>query len=110
MALDQSKYISIDLGPSSPALPRAGKKRPPVKDRQSGKSCLLLSSFILVFVRICHKPSPYTLAHPQINIVSEHFIHSGTWKFIFWAVLIAIALGGWFMTNPNKHENKAAEE
>ncbi len=35
----------------------------------------------------------YTLAHPQINIVSEHFIHSGTWKFIFWAVLIAIALG-----------------
>ncbi|MDI5791528.1 hypothetical protein PO124_33715 [Bacillus licheniformis] len=26
------------------------------------ESCLLLSSFILVFVRICHKPSPSAMA------------------------------------------------
>ncbi|ATH95271.1 membrane protein [Bacillus glycinifermentans] len=52
----------------------------------------------------------YTLAHPQIHIVSEHFIHSGTWKLIFWAVLIAIALGGWFMTNPKKQEKRAVQE
>lgn len=70
----------------------------------------LETSAFLIVGWVGVKLTLYTLAHPQINIVSEHFIHSGTWKFIFWAVLIAIALGGWFMTNPNKHENKAAEE
>ncbi|WP_410489188.1 TerC family protein [Bacillus changyiensis] len=50
----------------------------------------------------------YTLAHPQIHIISHHFIHSGTWKLIFWGVLIAIAFGGWFMSNPKKQQNEAA--
>lgn len=40
----------------------------------------------------------YTLAHQDIAVVSEHFIHSGTWKLIFWGVLAAIAVCGWFMS------------
>ncbi|MDK2599045.1 hypothetical protein QO179_04060 [Bacillus stercoris] len=40
----------------------------------------------------------YTLAHRDIAVVSEHFIHSGTWKLIFWGVLAAIAVSGWFMS------------
>ena len=40
----------------------------------------------------------YTLAHPDINIVSKHFIESSTWKLIFWIVLVAIAICGWFFS------------
>ncbi|WP_226668407.1 TerC family protein [Metabacillus litoralis] len=44
------------------------------------------------------KLSLYTLAHPQINVVSKHFIESPTWKLIFWIVLAGIAIGGWFLS------------
>lgn len=40
----------------------------------------------------------YTLAHPEIGIVSKHFIESATWKIIFWIVLIGIAISGWFLS------------
>lgn len=44
----------------------------------------------------------YTLAHPEINIVSKHFIESPTWKIIFWIVLAAIAVCGWFLSKEVK--------
>ncbi|MFY4776819.1 TerC family protein [Metabacillus sp. RGM 3146] len=40
----------------------------------------------------------YTLAHPQISMVSKHFIESGAWKISFWIVLAAIAAGGWIFS------------
>lgn len=52
--------------------------------------------FIVGWVGV--KLSLYTLAHPEIGIVSSHFIHSTTWKLIFWAVLIMIAILGWVLS------------
>ncbi len=49
----------------------------------------------------------YTLAHPDIELVSKHFIESATWKLIFWIVLALIAVGGWFLT---KNETELEEE
>jgi YkoY family integral membrane protein len=40
----------------------------------------------------------YTLAHPEINVISKHFIESATWKLIFWVVLAGIAVSGWFFS------------
>ncbi|MEC1791050.1 TerC family protein [Bacillus vallismortis] len=37
-----------------------------------------------------------TLAHEDIGILDHHFPHSTTWTLIFYGVLIAIALFGWF--------------
>ncbi|WP_273131203.1 TerC family protein [Metabacillus sp. HB246100] len=50
------------------------------------------------------KLSLYTLAHPQINIVSKHFIESPMWKLIFWIVLAGIAIGGWFLSKETEIE------
>jgi YkoY family integral membrane protein len=44
------------------------------------------------------KLSLYTLAHPEIAVVSKHFIESVIWKLIFWIVLAGIAIGGWFLS------------
>ncbi|MCY7767556.1 MULTISPECIES: TerC family protein [Bacillus] len=52
----------------------------------------------------------YTLAHQDIAVVSEHFIHSGTWKLIFWGVLAAIAVCGWFMSGAKKQPEGAQNE
>ncbi|MGM0948782.1 MAG: TerC family protein [Bacillota bacterium] len=52
----------------------------------------------------------YTLAHNDIAIVSEHFIHSGTWKLIFWGVLAAIAVSGWFMSGKKQQEGTQNEQ
>ncbi|MGE6631118.1 TerC family protein [Bacillus sp. NPDC077027] len=48
----------------------------------------------------------YTLSHPAIGVVSSHFIHSTTWKIIFWTVLIGIAAAGWFLSNPSRNRAK----
>lgn len=37
-----------------------------------------------------------TLAHPSLGVIPEAFPHSTAWKFIFFGVMIAIALWGWF--------------
>ncbi|MCY8786879.1 hypothetical protein MOD87_00970 [Bacillus inaquosorum] len=37
-----------------------------------------------------------TLAHEDIGILDHHFPHSTTWTLIFYGVLVAIALFGWF--------------
>ncbi|CAN2249201.1 TerC family protein [Bacillus vallismortis] len=46
-----------------------------------------------------------TLAHEDIGILDHHFPHSTTWTLIFYGVLIAIALFGWFAP-----ANKAAKK
>src|SRR5699024_11947434 len=40
-----------------------------------------------------------TLAHPDVAIISETFVHSTTWKLIFYIGLVSIALAGWFLSN-----------
>lgn len=36
-----------------------------------------------------------TLAHPNVQILDEHFPHSTPWTIVFWTVLIAIAVIGY---------------
>ncbi|PQD95005.1 hypothetical protein CYL18_11780 [Pradoshia eiseniae] len=49
-----------------------------------------------------------TLAHPSVGIIDEHFPHSTVWKAIFWAVLLAIVVIGWFVSG--KSANKQVGE
>lgn len=32
----------------------------------------------------------YTLAHPKIGVVPEHFVHGALWNIIFWSVMVII--------------------
>jgi YkoY family integral membrane protein len=46
-----------------------------------------------------------TLAHGDVGILDHHFPHSTSWSLIFYGVLIAIALIGWFA--PVKKQSQA---
>ncbi|KHE67481.1 TerC family protein, partial [Halobacillus sp. BBL2006] len=50
-----------------------------------------------------------TLAHPNIQILDEHFAHSALWKIIFYAVLVIIAALGWFLS-PKKDPEEQEED
>ncbi|MFG6113975.1 TerC family protein [Halobacillus sp. MO56] len=39
------------------------------------------------------------LAHPNIQVLDEHFAHSTLWKVIFYSVLVLIAAAGWFLSS-----------
>ncbi|MFD2923498.1 TerC family protein [Halobacillus naozhouensis] len=47
-----------------------------------------------------------TLAHPSIQVLDEHFAHSTTWKLFFYAVLVLIAAGGWFLSGKKSEPQK----
>ncbi|MBS4207819.1 TerC family protein [Bacillus sp. FJAT-50079] len=44
------------------------------------------------------KLTVFTLSHPQVQILNEHFPESAGWKMTFWIVLIGIAAGGYFVS------------
>lgn len=48
-----------------------------------------------------------TLAHEDIGVLDHHFPHSTGWTIVFYVVLVAIALIGWFAPSnkPSKAEN-----
>lgn len=52
----------------------------------------------------------YTLAHEELGIIPADVIHSAAWKIIFWAVLAAIAVCGWFMSGAKQIESGAESE
>ena len=54
------------------------------------------------------KLAVFTLAHPEVAMLDEHFPESKVWKFIFWGVLLIIAVGGYFLSG--KKAQKTAEE
>lgn len=39
-----------------------------------------------------------TLAHKNVGVLPQHFPHSTGWMIVFWGVLIALAVGGWFLS------------
>lgn len=39
-----------------------------------------------------------TLAHPNIQVLDDHFAHSLGWKLTFYIVLVVIAVLGWFLS------------
>ena len=46
----------------------------------------------------------YTLAHPKVAIISEHFPESTFWTVTFWTVLIGIAVGGYLVSRKKAQE------
>ncbi|MGM7701822.1 TerC family protein [Pseudalkalibacillus sp. Hm43] len=51
-----------------------------------------------------------TLAHKDIGVLDHHFPHSTVWTLIFYGVLIAIALLGWFAPTKNKESQENYSE
>jgi YkoY family integral membrane protein len=48
------------------------------------------------------KLAVFTLAHPEIGILNQHFPESTGWKLTFWSVLILLALGGYFFSGKKR--------
>lgn len=48
-----------------------------------------------------------TLGHEDVGIIPEAFVHSTEWKIIFYSVLVAIALAGWFFSKDKKIHQEA---
>lgn len=72
------------------------------------KPGLEIAAFLIVgWVGV--KLSVYTLSHPQLAILPEGFAKLPEWKITFYAVLVLIALGGWFLSKEKK-ELPSAEE
>ncbi|GAE34846.1 TerC family protein [Halalkalibacter akibai] len=44
------------------------------------------------------KLAVYTLSHPALGVIPEAFVKSPYWKITFYAVLVLIAVGGWFFS------------
>lgn len=61
------------------------------------KPGLEIAAFVIVgWVGV--KLAVYTLSHPALHVIPESFAHSTAWKATFYIVLVAIALGGWFLS------------
>src|SRR5690606_38654688 len=58
----------------------------------------LESAAFLIVGWVGVKLTVFTLAHPNVSILDEHFPESAAWKTIFWVVLIAIAVGGYLIS------------
>ncbi|MBS4193775.1 TerC family protein [Lederbergia citri] len=55
------------------------------------------------------KLSIFTLSHPNVAILNEHFPESPAWKLTFWIVLIGIALGGYLISKKKAvHKSRSA--
>ena len=66
---------------------------------------LEVAAFVIVgWVGI--KLAVLVLAHRDIQIISEQFVHSTLWKSIFYLGLVVIALSGWFMSNLGNKTSK----
>ena len=49
------------------------------------------------------KLAVFTLAHPEIGVLDVHFPESLPWKFVFWLILISIAVGGYILSTKKLH-------
>lgn len=56
------------------------------------------------------KLSVYTLSHPALGVLSESFAKSPQWKISFYAVLLLIAAGGWFLSKDKEEETVLKEQ
>ena len=65
------------------------------------KPSLEIAAFLIVgWVGV--KLAVFTLAHPEIGILHQHFPESTGWKLTFWMVLILLALGGYFFSGKKR--------
>lgn len=54
------------------------------------------------------KLAVHTLAHPSIHVIPHDFAESSAWKLIFYAVLLLIAVCGWFLSGSRQQAKEAA--
>ncbi|SES76880.1 integral membrane protein, YkoY family [Salinibacillus kushneri] len=47
-----------------------------------------------------------TLAHEDIGVLPHEFPHGAVWTTIFWSVLLATAIGGWFLSGRKPKEEE----
>ncbi|WP_046175216.1 TerC family protein [Domibacillus indicus] len=55
------------------------------------------------------KLAVFTLSHPSLAVLDEHFPESKPWKLTFWAVLLAIAAGGYLVARLKGPERNIEE-
>ncbi|WP_100330719.1 TerC family protein [Bacillus xiapuensis] len=55
------------------------------------------------------KLAVFTMSHPKIQILDEHFPESKPWKLVFWTVLVGIAIGGYLIARKKGPESQPAE-
>ncbi|MBE4908552.1 TerC family protein [Bacillus luteolus] len=55
------------------------------------------------------KLTVFTLSHPEVGVLAEGFAKSPEWKITFYAVLLLIAIGGWFLSKEKPEETKVQE-
>lgn len=77
-----------------------------VKLLQSRPGLEIAAFFIVGWVGV--KLSVYTLSHPALAVLPESFAKSPAWKLTFYAVLILIAVGGWFLSKEKKEMSEPA--
>ncbi|MCM3749507.1 TerC family protein [Paenibacillus pasadenensis] len=69
---------------------------------------LEIAAFVIVgWVGV--KLAVYTLSHPALAVIPYGFAKSPAWKLTFYAVLIGIAVCGWFMSGRKTMEQKKAD-
>ncbi len=54
------------------------------------------------------KLAVHTLAHPSLHVIPHDFAESMTWKLIFYAVLVLIAVSGWFLSGSKQRAKETA--
>lgn len=75
---------------------------------QSRPGLEIAAFFIVGWVGV--KLAVYTLSHPSLSVLPEHFAHSAAWKITFYVVLIGIAVAGWFLSKEKKEETLPTTE
>jgi YkoY family integral membrane protein len=74
------------------------------------KPGLEIAAFMIV-AWVGVKLAVYTLSHPALGVLSESFAKSPQWKISFYAVLLLIAGGGWFLSKEKgEPDSKGMEE
>lgn len=55
------------------------------------------------------KLAVFTLAHPDIGFLDQHFPESFEWKIFFWAIMLLIATSGYIFSTRNPHRNRISD-
>ncbi|MFB9327687.1 TerC family protein [Paenibacillus aurantiacus] len=55
------------------------------------------------------KLAVHTLAHPSVHVIPHDFAESTAWKLTFYAVLIVIAVSGWFLSGGKSKEKQTTQ-
>ncbi|WP_025679211.1 TerC family protein [Paenibacillus massiliensis] len=77
-----------------------------VKLLESRPALEIAAFFIVGWVGV--KLGVHTLAHPAVHVIPHDFAESTGWKLTFYAVLIIIAVAGWFLSGSKQKEKSNA--